>query len=124
MKALCSTPYEPLRLADFRALTKKTIFLVSLATAKRVGEMQGISYNIATIQEDVILAYLHNFFPKTDHADRPLPREFTLKALSPIVGSLDEERLLCPVRALKIYRRRTKEVTPRPRNLFLSCKDR
>ena len=124
LKALCQPPYESLRWADFRALTRKAIFLVSLATAKRVGEIQGINHLIADTQEGMLLAYLDNFFPKTDRADTPLPREFPLKALTPIVGWEDEERLLCPVRALKYYLRKTEEVDPRPRNLFLSCKDR
>ena len=123
LKALCAPPYEPLGRSDFRALTKKTIFLISLATAKRIGEMQGISHIIAWMGDNVLLSYMDNFYPKTDRADNPLPREFLLKALSPIVGHLEEERLLCPVRALKYYLARTKEVVPRPRNLFLACKD-
>ena len=60
--------------------TKKTIFLISLATAKIIGELQGLNYKIAMVQEDIILAYLCNFFPKTDHSDRPLTREFSLKS--------------------------------------------
>ena len=40
-----------------------------------------------------------------------------------IVGKDDEERLLCPVRALKFYYDRTKSLKVRPRNLFLSPRD-
>ena len=41
--ALRSAPFEPLEAASLRDLTKKTLFLVSLATAKCVGELQTIS---------------------------------------------------------------------------------
>ena len=40
--------------------------------------------------------------------------------LAKTVGFDDEERLLCPVRALKEYLRRMKRVDKRPRNLFSS----
>ena len=39
LQALRSPPYEPLESIDFRALSSKTIFLVALATARRVGEL-------------------------------------------------------------------------------------
>ena len=45
-----------------------------------------------------------------------------MKSLSEVVGRHDEERLLCPVRALKYYLKATESVSPRPRNLFLSVK--
>ena len=36
------------------------------------------------------------------------------------MGELEQDALLCPVRALKYYLRRTKEISPRPANLFVS----
>ena len=123
LKALCLPPFEPLARANFRALSKKTIFLVALATAKRVSELQGLFHQVAYVQDDMMLAYREEFFPKTDTVDKPLPREFLLKALAPVVGRMDEERLLCPVRALKYYLDTTKRITPRHRNLFLACRD-
>ncbi|MPC67967.1 hypothetical protein E2C01_062156 [Portunus trituberculatus] len=57
-------------------------------------------------------------------ASNPLPREFRLKNLAVAVGRVDEERVLCPVRALRIFTGRLKEVTPKPRNLFVSPSNR
>ena len=126
LKYLSGPPFEPLRQADFRALTKKTTFLVSLATAKRLGELQSLSKVVAFSGRkgrDAILSYLPEFLAKTEFVSKPLPREFTLKSLTDIVGRQESERLLCPVRALKFYLDRTKTLENRPRSLFVSCKD-
>ena len=40
---LVSPAFEPLSQASFRSLTLKTLFLLALATAKRVGELQALS---------------------------------------------------------------------------------
>ena len=40
---LVSPAFEPLSQASFRTLTMKTLFLLALATAKRVGELQALS---------------------------------------------------------------------------------
>lgn len=52
----------------------------------------------------------------------PIPREFRLCSLAAVVGREDEERLLCPVRALNWYRHMTSSPT-RPRHLFISVRD-
>ena len=125
LKALCGAPYEPLGLADFRALTKKTLFLVALATAKRVSELHAVhrwvSFNRAG---HAVLGFLPEFLAKTESSANPLPREYVLKNLSDLVGREDEERRMCPVRALKFYMEATKEVLPRPRSLFVSVRDK
>ena len=43
MRFLNSGSFEPLRAAPLRALSKKVLFLLALATAKRVGELQALS---------------------------------------------------------------------------------
>ena len=50
--------YEPLELAFFRDLTKETLFLLSLATVRRVGELQAVSCQVAWRGCDVSLSYL------------------------------------------------------------------
>ena len=40
---LRSSPFEPLSTASLRDITRKTLFLIALATAKRVGELQALS---------------------------------------------------------------------------------
>ena len=66
------------------------------------------------------LSYSLGFVAKTESASNPLPRSFLLKSLMDFVGNLEEERLLCPVRALSCYLERTKELFPRPQALFVS----
>ena len=100
----------------------KTLFLVVLATAKRVGEIQAFSAHVAVQGEDLLLSYLPEFAAKTESAVNPIAREFCLRSLSAVVGSDDEERLLCPVGALKWYQHRTSSQT-RPGQLFLSVRD-
>ena len=122
LKALTQKPYEPLCKASFRSLTKKTLFLLSLATAKRIGEIQGVSKLISYKGENAILEYLPEFHPKTDRPENPVPRDYEVKALSTIVGRYDEERLLCPVRALRYYLQETNKLEMRPRNLFVALR--
>ena len=43
LRHLMSSAFEPLESVSLRALTKKTLFLVSLATAKRASEIQALS---------------------------------------------------------------------------------
>ena len=43
LQYLVTSAFEPLSQASFRALTLKTLFLLALATAKRVGELQALS---------------------------------------------------------------------------------
>jgi len=120
--SLVNAPFEPIDRSPLRHLTQKTLFLVALATAKRVGELQALSGRVARQGNDMVLAYLPEFVAKTETPTNPLPREFFLTSLSAAVGSDDEERLLCPVRAIRWYLHRTRSAS-RPRHLFLSVKN-
>ena len=73
--------FEPLGSCDWRNLTKKTLFLVALATAKRIGELQAISHSISFQSEDAFLSYLPEFVAKTETLKNPVPRSFKLKSL-------------------------------------------
>ena len=126
LDSLTKAPYEPLEQASFRDLTKKTLFLVSLATARRVGELQALSKNVASLGHDLSLSYLPHFVAKTESPSNPLPRHFVLKSLEDFVGDMPYERLLCPVRVLRFYLGATTGLVPRSPNLFVSprCKSR
>ena len=123
LRALLTPPFEPMDTADLRHVTMKTLFLVALATAKRVGELQALSAVFARRGEDWVLSYLPEFVAKTETQLHPLPTEFLLQNLTAILGPDGEDRLLCPVRALRYYLRRTAGPS-RPRHLFVSLKDR
>ena len=58
---LMSSAYEPLESQGLCTLTKKTLFLVALATAKRVGELQALSRVVPSSGDDLALSYLPFF---------------------------------------------------------------
>ena len=120
LQFLRGPPFEPLASASLRALIQKVLFLVSLATARRVGELQAVSREVSFSGSDAYLSYLLEFRAKTESAVNPLPRSFCVRSLKDFVGDLPDELLLCPVRALRSYLARTSSLSPRPRTLFVS----
>ena len=56
---LVSPAFEPLAQASFRSLTLKTLFLLALATANRVGELQALSSIVTFVGADACLPFLH-----------------------------------------------------------------
>ena len=118
LQFLHGPPFEPL--ASLRALTQKVLFLVSLATAHCVGELQAVSREVSFSGSDAYLSYLPEFCTKTESAVNPLPRSFCVRSLDDFMGDLLDELLLCPVRALRSYLARTSSLVSRPRTLFVS----
>ena len=87
---------------------RKTPFLVSLATARRVSEIQALSKTAAAIGNDLMVSYLPHFIAQTEGVDAP---EFA--------GDFEEGSLLCPVQALNVYLRHTSSVVVRASSLFV-----
>ena len=113
-------PFEPLSSCSLRDLTCKVLVLVSLATARRVGELQSVSAEVSSYGGDLFLSYLPEFRAKSESVARPLPRSFSVRSLRDFVRDLPEELLLCPVRALRLYLSRTASLPACPRTLFVS----
>ena len=61
---LCASPFEPLSDASLRDLTRKTLFLIALATAKRVGELQALSCLVSLLSSAAGLSYVPEFVAK------------------------------------------------------------
>ena len=120
LSLLRGSPFEPLDSCSLRDLTRKTLFLLSLATGHRVGELQAVSSAVSSSGGDLFLSYLPKFRAKSESSSNPLPRSFRVRSLRDFVGSLPDELSLCPVRALQIYLHRTSSLSPRPRSLFVS----
>ena len=112
-------PFEPLASCSLRDLTRKVFFLLSLAMARRVGELQALSAQVSSSGGDLFLSYLPEFLAKTESSVCPLPCSFPVRSLLDFVGSLPEELLLCPVRAFRVYLSRTESLPSRPRSLSL-----
>ena len=123
LRFLCSSRFEPIDNSDILDLTKKTLFLVTLALAKRVSEVQALSSSVGFSSEGALLSLVLGFRAKNDFKCKSLPRNFLIKDLSCLVGQ-EEEVKLCPVRALKAYLNRTKQLrTLSNKRLFVSPRD-
>ena len=101
-------------------ISRKVLFLVSLATACRVGELQAVSVSVSFSGDDIFLSYLPEFLAKSECASNPLPQYFRVCSLRDFVGNLPEELLLCLVRILRVYLDRVSSLSPCPQSLFVS----
>ena len=109
LQSLTNQPYEPIREAEEHFLTQKTLFLIALASAKRVGELHALSYRVShsTDWKEVSFSFVPGFVAKTQDQSSFDPRfeSFTVPAL-PKSSSSPNGRLLCPVRTA-VHRHRT-----------------
>ena len=117
---LVSPAFEPLSQASFRALTLKTLFLLALATAKRVGELQALSSIVTFVGGDACLSYIPQFVAKSESLTRSIPHSFLVKSLADFAAGLDIDLLLCPVRALRLYLLQARSLSPCRHRLFVS----
>ena len=127
MRHLTEAQYEPMRTATLAAVSGKTAFLLALASAKRRGELRAFSYRVQHPEnwESVTLQPLPEFVAKTEVPGRPETRlqPVTLQGLASFAGpDLDHDRTLCPVRAIKIYLSRTKDIRAGRKELFVPYK--
>ena len=111
--------YEALVSKPLKILTIKTLFLLYLATAKMVGEIQALSCRVAFKGPDFSLSYHPGFVGKTKSEKNPLPRSFLVRSLEEFVGDLPEERLVYPVRSVRAYLDTTTSLSSRPRSQFV-----
>ena len=122
LQYLVTSAFEPLSRASFRALTLKTLFLLALATAKRVGELQALSSLVTFVGADACLSYIPQFVAKSESLTRSIPRSFLVKSLADFAAGLDTDLLLCPVRALRLYLPRARSLSPGRHRLFVSSR--
>ena len=119
LQFLSAPPFEPLARASFLDKTKKALFLLAMATAKRVSELQALSFSVSFQGEDLVLYYYPFFRAKTESAANPLPRSVIVPSLSDFAGDLPE-RVQCPVRAIKLIRKAARSASYIPSRLFVS----
>lgn len=101
LHVLSGEPFEPLRLAQPKFLTIKTVFLVALASGHRRSKLQALTRDRVCHTPDwshVTLKPDPSFLAKNQDPAS------TVAAFSPVViPALPEQSVLCPVRALKVY---------------------
>ena len=119
MQYLSGPPFEPLARASFLDKTKKALFLLAMATAKRVSELQALSFSVSFQGEDLVLYYDPFFRAKTGSVSNPLPRSIIVPSLSDFAGDLPE-RFQCPFRAIKFLRKAARSASFIPSRLFVS----
>ena len=122
LEFLSGPPFEPLARASFLDKTKKALFLLAMATAKRVSELQALSFTVSFQGEDLVLYYDPFFRAKTESVINPLPRSVVVLSLSDFAGDLPE-RLHCPVRAVKYLRKAARSASFILPRLFVSPKN-
>jgi hypothetical protein len=121
-------PFEPMRLSSIADLTRKTAFLITLATAKRNSEVWAFSSDVrfGSNKMNATLSFLPGFIAKTQKVDKPETalNPVTIPSLSSTVGRDLPDRTLCPVRALCFYLDKTKAGVDQNRlkRLFISFK--
>ena len=116
---LVSPAFEPLSQASFRA---PTLFLLALATAKRVGELQALSSIVTFVAGDACLSYIPQFVAKSESLTRSIPRSFLVTSLADFAAGLDIDLLLCPVKAIRLYLLRAWSLSPCRHRLFVSLR--
>ena len=123
LSALRLPPYEPLKQSSLKHLTLKTTFLVSLASGRRCSEvhaLSGLPSDVAFEPDgSMSLWFLPDFLAKNQLPGSPSPI-ISIKSLTSILVPDDEDRSLCPVRALRAYRKRTESFRSKRRRLLLS----
>ena len=124
LQSLIGAPYEPLRTCEERFLAQKTLFLLALASAKRIGELHALSYCVSHSRgwAEVSFSFVPGFVGKTQDPSSLAPRfeGFTVLAL-PNTRNNRNGRLLCPVRAVRCYLDRTVAHCPHCERLFVTA---
>ncbi|KAE8618780.1 hypothetical protein XENTR_v10009500 [Xenopus tropicalis] len=103
-------PFEPLESANLKDLTLKTVFLIAIASARRVSELAALSSKFPWLkfhQDKAVLRTNPSFIPKmatTFHLNQEIVIPVLKNNEDTTANSLD------PVRALKEYILRTKSI--------------
>lgn len=124
--SLCKEPYEPLQKSSLLNLTRKTVFLLALATASRVSEIHAFSVDsehlrFNKLDGSVSIRTQPGFLAKNQLPSR-CPDDILVPNLAKTLKRKDFNRLLCPVRALKYYVKQTKLIRNGRNRLFLPVK--
>ena len=99
LMSLTRALYEPLRTCDERFLAQKTLFLLALALAKRIGELHALSYRVSRSKgwAEVSFSFVLGFLAKIQDPSSLAPRfeGFTVLALPNARNNRNGR--LCPV---------------------------
>ena len=102
---LRSATFEPLESVDALRLSQKTLFLILLASGRRIGDIANLSRHSCPRSGSLSLSWVPGYRPKvlTPRFRGPPP------SISSLDSVLPDDLLLCPVRAYRIYVERSAE---------------
>ena len=124
LQSLTRAPYESLRTSDERFLAQKTLFLLALASSKRIGELHALLHRISQSRDwvEVSFTFVAGFVTKTQDPSSSAPwfEGFPIPAL-PNSSTNCNGRLLCPVRVVRCYLDRTTAHRQRCERLFVTA---
>ena len=130
LMALTQPPYEPLHKASIADLTLKTYFLILLASGRRRSDLLAIDITRTQSKpgdQEIFLFPNVGFMPKTTAAAEATKKTFTpihLPALSYGLSPDDPDAFFCPVRAYRLYLKRTKPFRADRTELFISIQEK
>lgn len=110
LEALAKPPYEPLGEASFKNVTIKTVFLIAIASGQRRSALHALSAAPGHVRWErggVRLLPAPSYIAKNQTASSG-PVEIFLQPLS-AHSSIVEDKVWCPVRALKFYWHRSQQ---------------
>ena len=123
---LCKAPFEPLDKASMFFVSVKTAFLLTMATARRVSEVHAFSidadhFRFSRIDGSLSLRTQVGFLAKNQLPSRA-PDSIKIPKLANFCENDNFNRMLCPIRAIKIYLNKTKSVRKNRLRLFVPVK--
>ena len=102
----------------------RKLFLLALASAKRIGELHALSYRVSHTRNwgEVSFSFVTGFVAKMQDPSSLAPRfeDFSVPAL-PNARNNRNGRLLCPVRVVRCYLDRTAPHRPRCERFFVTA---
>ena len=113
LDAMMVSPFEPIQSLEMDMLTLKTVFLVAVCSARRLGELKALDCRppFCSIGDGGVVLRTHSSFlpkvPSVENIERTL--EFALYGLDDN-GNETELAALCICRALKAYLAATKDI--------------
>ena len=128
LNELTKAPFEPKKDTDLKHLTLKTAFLLALASGKHRSEIHAwVANKVSDLgQWEKVALFPSSYFIAKNQLAREGSQSVspvTIPALTTIVdGQFKEDRTLCPVRALRYYLDRNKDLRGSRSLLFISFK--
>ena len=123
---LCKAPFELLDKASMFFVSVKTAFLLTMAMARRVSEVHAFSidadhFRFSRIDGSLSLRTQVGFLAKNQLPSRA-PDSIKIPKLANFCGNDNFNRMLCTIRAIKIYLNKTKSVRKNRLRLFIPVK--